>query len=276
MPWIVMWVSELFCCLLSAVRKAYYKLSLKVHPDRAPANELELYTRKFQALGKIYEVLSDDDRRAVYDEDGEQWHGKLKLEKMLAQCRHTVASSDIYPFKVQIGRPVTSAMRNIHTDFFFFYFRQNQILFIAAHFPRQVCLSVICHICTPCLKLSMDIDVPFCIVASSNTLLDEGPSLPKNRIITENGGWTIPWTFYTCQDRHLVSINLWQQFQRFELPGWNIVVEKKTEVCTWLCRNCRWWSLRRQRRTRLVRILALVIRTTSGTGHSRFWKNVQR
>jgi len=54
------------------VRKAYYKLSLKVHPDRVAADELELATRKFQALGKIYEILSDDDRRAVYDEDGEQ------------------------------------------------------------------------------------------------------------------------------------------------------------------------------------------------------------
>ena len=52
------------------VRKAYYKLSLKVHPDRVPAGKLEQATRKFQALGKIYEVLSDDERRAIYDEDG--------------------------------------------------------------------------------------------------------------------------------------------------------------------------------------------------------------
>ena len=54
------------------VRKAYYKLSLKVHPDRVPAEELEEATRKFQTLGKIYEILSDDDRRAIYDEDGKQ------------------------------------------------------------------------------------------------------------------------------------------------------------------------------------------------------------
>jgi len=55
-----------------AVRKAYYKLSLKVHPDRVSADELTQATRKFQALGKIYEILSDDDRRAIYDEDGKQ------------------------------------------------------------------------------------------------------------------------------------------------------------------------------------------------------------
>jgi len=61
------------------VKKAYYKLSLKVHPDRVQADELELATRKFQALGKIYEVLSDDERRAIYDEDGKrQCQGKHK------------------------------------------------------------------------------------------------------------------------------------------------------------------------------------------------------
>jgi len=54
------------------VRKAYYKLSLKVHPDRASADELRESTQKFQALGKIYEVLSNDERRAIYDEDGKE------------------------------------------------------------------------------------------------------------------------------------------------------------------------------------------------------------
>ena len=62
--------------LVVTVKKAYYKLSLKVHPDRVPAAELEQATRKFQALGKIYEVLSDDQKRAIYDE-GKQ---VLKLE----------------------------------------------------------------------------------------------------------------------------------------------------------------------------------------------------
>lgn len=52
------------------MKKAYYKLSLKVHPDRVSADELQEATRKFQALGKIYEVLSDDGRRVLYDEDG--------------------------------------------------------------------------------------------------------------------------------------------------------------------------------------------------------------
>jgi len=52
------------------IRKAYYQLSLKVHPDRAPADQLDQATKQFQSLGKIYEILSDDGRRALYDEEG--------------------------------------------------------------------------------------------------------------------------------------------------------------------------------------------------------------
>ncbi|XP_029962265.1 dnaJ homolog subfamily C member 9 [Salarias fasciatus] len=50
------------------IRRSYYKVSLKVHPDRAPDDPLA--TEKFQVLGKVYVVLSDKDQRAVYDEQG--------------------------------------------------------------------------------------------------------------------------------------------------------------------------------------------------------------
>ncbi|XP_066522614.1 dnaJ homolog subfamily C member 9 [Hoplias malabaricus] len=50
------------------VRRGYYKLSLLVHPDRAPGDQQA--TSKFQILGKVYAVLSDKEQRAVYDEQG--------------------------------------------------------------------------------------------------------------------------------------------------------------------------------------------------------------
>ncbi|XP_071824798.1 dnaJ homolog subfamily C member 9-like isoform X1 [Apostichopus japonicus] len=52
------------------IKKAYYKLSLKVHPDRASTSEKEDATTKFQVLGKIYSVLSDKERRTLYDQTG--------------------------------------------------------------------------------------------------------------------------------------------------------------------------------------------------------------
>lgn len=53
-----------------AVRKAYHKLSLKVHPDRVGDEHKAEATEKFKILGRIYSVLSNQEKRAVYDETG--------------------------------------------------------------------------------------------------------------------------------------------------------------------------------------------------------------
>ncbi|XP_076142036.1 dnaJ homolog subfamily C member 9-like isoform X1 [Alosa pseudoharengus] len=52
----------------SEIRRSYYKVSLQVHPDRAPDDAQA--TEKFQVLGKLYAVLSDKEQREVYDEQG--------------------------------------------------------------------------------------------------------------------------------------------------------------------------------------------------------------
>lgn len=49
------------------IKKAYYKLALQWHPDRNPAPEA---TAKFQALQRVYDVLSDPQKRQVYDRTG--------------------------------------------------------------------------------------------------------------------------------------------------------------------------------------------------------------
>ena len=50
------------------IRKAYFKLSLKCHPDRCRDDPDA--TERFQALQKIYGVLSDPEKRKLYDETG--------------------------------------------------------------------------------------------------------------------------------------------------------------------------------------------------------------
>lgn len=46
------------------IKKAYRKLALKHHPDRGGTKE------KFQALSIVYSILSDEEKRKVYDETG--------------------------------------------------------------------------------------------------------------------------------------------------------------------------------------------------------------
>ena len=50
------------------IKKAYRKTAMKYHPDRNPGDkEAE---EKFKELGEAYEVLSDEDKRARYDQFG--------------------------------------------------------------------------------------------------------------------------------------------------------------------------------------------------------------
>lgn len=54
-----------------AIKKAYRKLALKWHPDRNPNNKAEA-EKQFKAISEAYEVLSDKNKRAVYDQFGEE------------------------------------------------------------------------------------------------------------------------------------------------------------------------------------------------------------
>ncbi|KAI3653788.1 hypothetical protein MP228_001735 [Amoeboaphelidium protococcarum] len=53
------------------IKKAYRKLSLKHHPDRNLDNKEEA-EKKFKEISEAYEVLSDSNKRAVYDQFGEE------------------------------------------------------------------------------------------------------------------------------------------------------------------------------------------------------------
>lgn len=52
------------------IKRAYRKLALKYHPDKNPGNEEA--NKKFAEISNAYEVLSDNEKRNIYDKYGEE------------------------------------------------------------------------------------------------------------------------------------------------------------------------------------------------------------
>ena len=54
------------------IKKAYKKLAMKYHPDRAPADKKKEYEEKFKEINEAVTVLSDDKKRQQYDQFGSE------------------------------------------------------------------------------------------------------------------------------------------------------------------------------------------------------------
>lgn len=52
------------------IKKAYRKTSLKIHPDRVSDSEKKKATQRFQVLAQVHYILSDNERRNLYNEHG--------------------------------------------------------------------------------------------------------------------------------------------------------------------------------------------------------------
>jgi len=92
------------------IRKAYHALCLKLHPDkraklgRDSVNE-DAAKEEFQTLQKVYEILSDEEKRKMYDEHGIIDGGSLNTEEFenlydyYRQTYEKVSEDDIVSFE---------------------------------------------------------------------------------------------------------------------------------------------------------------------------------
>src|SRR3989338_4381372 len=55
---------------LDEIKKAYRELALRYHPDRVPHEQKKDAEEKFKEISEAYAVLSDSQKRALYDQYG--------------------------------------------------------------------------------------------------------------------------------------------------------------------------------------------------------------
>lgn len=65
---------------LDEIKKAYRELALRYHPDRVPHEQKKEAEEKFKEISEAYAVLSDAQKRALYDQ-----HGHAGIDQRYAQ-----------------------------------------------------------------------------------------------------------------------------------------------------------------------------------------------
>ncbi|NXP54156.1 DNJB8 protein, partial [Heliornis fulica] len=97
------------------IKKSYHKLALKWHPDKNPSNKEEA-EEKFKAVAEAYKVLSDPQKRSLYDssvEESSSYRGRSAMGTQNSSFDSTYLFQDLE----EIFREVHGGMDPFEHDF---------------------------------------------------------------------------------------------------------------------------------------------------------------
>lgn len=93
------------------IKKAYKRMALKYHPDK---NDHPQAAEHFQEVAAAFEILSDKEKRQIYDKCGEEG---LKYGNEQGNCGQP--TSDMVPFMCAVGGTVLFAFAAFKTFQYF-------------------------------------------------------------------------------------------------------------------------------------------------------------
>ena len=75
------------------IKKAYRKLALKYHPDKNIGDKEES-SKKFKEISEAYQILSDPEKKKIYDNFGKVHHNFVSPENLLFEKIVTIEKFD--------------------------------------------------------------------------------------------------------------------------------------------------------------------------------------
>ncbi len=87
----------------NTIKKAYHRLSQKYHPDKLAKEDKEMGEAKFKDISEAYTVLSNPEKRSLYDKFGKQG---LEQQGMPMNTMFKQKVQVVQPIKIQIEMPL--------------------------------------------------------------------------------------------------------------------------------------------------------------------------